>query len=47
MAIPDDCYKYGSIYQAVIYNKYTMECVKINSVIIGCKIYSDDLTVCL
>lgn len=31
----------------MIYNKYTMECVMINTIIPGCISYSEDLTICL
>lgn len=36
VTLPESCYQYGSFFEAVVYNKYTMECIKINSIILGC-----------
>lgn len=44
---PDECIKFSSLNKAVIYNKYTMECLEINTIIPGCLTYSEDLTTCL
>ena len=43
----DDCYSYSTETQATIYNPYTMECLTFNSIIKGCKTYTDDLLGCL
>lgn len=46
VVLPSECFQFSSLTQAVIYNKYTMECVKLNTIIPGCKNYSEDLTTC-
>ena len=34
--LPEKCFEFGTFLKAVIFNKYTMECMKINSLILGC-----------
>ena len=42
----DDCPNFSSFAIPVIYNPYTHECLEIREAILGCKIYSDDLSGC-
>jgi len=43
---PDECILFSSQTEAVVYNRYTRECMKIHTIIPGCLTISDDLTTC-